>query len=84
MGWEPVDERDKAGLTSGNETDDLCKEEETADEKPEEHTSAVVMAEEGWAFITKGDGLLISQLSVQLGVYGPKCTLDSLLNTSSL
>lgn len=47
MGWEPVDERDKAGLTSGNETDDLCKEEETADEKPEEHTSAVVMAEEG-------------------------------------
>lgn len=67
MGWQPVDERDEAGLTSGDETDDLCEEEETADEKPEERTSAVVVAEEGRALIVKGDGLPISQLSVQSG-----------------
>lgn len=72
MGWQPVDERDEAGLTSGDETDDLCEEEETADEKPEERTSAVVVAEEGRALIVKGDGLPISQLSVQSGAYGPK------------
>ena len=43
----PSLDRDKVGLTSGDETDDLCDEEETADEKPEECTSMVVVAEEG-------------------------------------
>ncbi|KAI6044998.1 hypothetical protein EDC04DRAFT_2865486 [Pisolithus marmoratus] len=36
MGWQTVDERDEAGLTSGDDTDDLCEEEEPADEKGEE------------------------------------------------
>ncbi|KAL4068228.1 hypothetical protein V8B97DRAFT_2024860 [Scleroderma yunnanense] len=67
MGWQPVDERDEAGLTSGDETDDLCEEEETTNEKQEERTSAIVVAEEGRALIVKGDGLPISQLSVQSG-----------------
>lgn len=64
MGWQTVDERDEAGLTSGDETDDLCEEEETTDEKGEERTSAVVVAEEGRALIVRGERMSISQLSV--------------------
>ncbi|KAG1715632.1 hypothetical protein ID866_1514 [Astraeus odoratus] len=67
MGWQTVDERDEAGLTSGDETDDLCEEEETTDEKADERTSAIVVAEEGRALIVKGDGSPISQLNVQSG-----------------
>ena len=80
MGWQTVDERDEAGLTSGDETDDLCDDEDTTDEKHEERTSAVVVAEEGRALIVKGDGLPISQLSIQSGVYGQKIHWDSSLN----
>ena len=41
-------------------------------EKHEERTSTVVVAEEGRALIVKGDGLPISQLSIQSGVYSQK------------
>lgn len=64
MGWQTVDERDEAGLTSGDETDDLCEEEEPTDEKGEERTSAIVVAEEGRALIVRGDRRSISQLNV--------------------
>ncbi|KAI6134009.1 hypothetical protein EV401DRAFT_1437150 [Pisolithus croceorrhizus] len=67
MAWQAVDERDEAGLTSGDETDDLCEEEETTDDKGEERTSAVVVAEEGRALIVRGERMSISQLNVHAG-----------------
>ncbi|KAI6133216.1 hypothetical protein EDD16DRAFT_11590 [Pisolithus croceorrhizus] len=66
MAWQAVDERDEAGLTSGDETDDLC-EEGAADDKGEERTSAVVVAEEGRALIVSGERMSISQLNVHAG-----------------
>ena len=52
--------------------DDLCNDEVTTNEKHEERTSTVVVVEEGQALIVKGDGLPISQLSIQSGVYSQK------------
>ena len=68
MAWQAVDERDEAGLTSGDETDDLGDDEDGNDPKEEERTSAVIVAEEGRGLIVKGDGIPIVQLRVEPGM----------------
>jgi len=67
MAWQMVDERDEAGLTSGDETDDFGDEEDGNGCKGEERTSAVVVAEEGRGLIVKGDGIPIVQLKAEPG-----------------
>ncbi|KAH7883764.1 hypothetical protein F5I97DRAFT_1813713 [Phlebopus sp. FC_14] len=67
MGWQTVDERDEVGLTSGDETDDLCEDEDGNDDKQEERTSAMVVAEEGRGLIVRGDGVPVVQLNVEPG-----------------
>lgn len=77
MGWQTVDERDEAGLTSDEETDDLGEEDDEVDDKEEERTSAVVVAEEGRGLIVIGEGIPIAQLRVDPG------TTHLLLGSSS-
>ncbi|KIK47370.1 hypothetical protein CY34DRAFT_9078 [Suillus luteus UH-Slu-Lm8-n1] len=77
MGWQTVDERDEVGLTSDDETDDLCEEDDEVDDKVEERTSAVVVAEEGRGLIVTGEGIPIVQLRVDPG------TTHLLLGSSS-
>ncbi|KAH7915350.1 hypothetical protein BJ138DRAFT_1141928 [Hygrophoropsis aurantiaca] len=67
MGWQTVDERDEVGLTTDEETDDLCEDEDDTDEKEEERTSAAVVAEEGRGLIVKGEGVPIVQLHAEPG-----------------
>ncbi|KAI9572792.1 hypothetical protein HD554DRAFT_1359366 [Boletus coccyginus] len=67
MAWQMVDERDEAGLTSGDETDDFGDEEDGNGCKGEERTSAIVVAEEGRGLIVKGDGIPIVQLKAEPG-----------------
>lgn len=69
MGWQTVDERDEVGLTSDEETDDLCEEDDEVDDKEEERTSAIVVAEEGRGLIVTGEGIPIVQLRVDPGEY---------------
>ncbi|KAG1757379.1 hypothetical protein EDB19DRAFT_1623707 [Suillus lakei] len=77
MGWQTVDERDEVGLTTDEETDDLCEEDDEVDDKEEERTSAVVVAEEGRGLIVTGEGIPIVQLRVDPG------TTHLLLGSSS-
>ncbi|KAH7924879.1 hypothetical protein BV22DRAFT_1012330 [Leucogyrophana mollusca] len=67
MGWQTVDERDEVGLTTDEETDDLCEDEDDHDEKGEERTSAAVVAEEGRGLIVKGEGVPIVHLQAEPG-----------------
>ncbi|KAG8219966.1 hypothetical protein J3R82DRAFT_971 [Butyriboletus roseoflavus] len=67
MAWQTVDERDEAGLASGDETDDFGDDEDADESKGEERTSAIVIAEEGRGLIVKGDGIPIVQLKVEPG-----------------
>lgn len=66
MAWQTVDERDEAGLTSDDETDDF--DDEDGDEsRGEERTSAIVVAEEGRGMIVRGDGIPAVHLNAEPG-----------------
>ncbi|KAF8140081.1 hypothetical protein EV363DRAFT_326100 [Boletus edulis] len=67
MAWQTVDERDEVGLTSGDETDDFGDDDDGSENKGEERTSAIVVAEEGRGLIVKGYGIPVSQLKVEPG-----------------
>ncbi|TFK76916.1 hypothetical protein BDN72DRAFT_783503 [Pluteus cervinus] len=67
-GW-PVDERDET-ILSEDETDDenlFVDPDRDLEEKEEERTSAVVIAEEGRGLIVQGEGLPINLLNTQTG-----------------
>jgi hypothetical protein len=70
-GWRPLDERDEAGLTSEDETDeDPGIDEVDEDEYREQEelpTSAMVIAEEGRGVIVRADNVPIVQLQAQPG-----------------
>lgn len=72
MGWQAVDERDEAGLSSEEEDDDHGLgddlDDEDEEEKEEERTAAVVIAEEGRGLIMRGDGIPLVQLQVEPGM----------------
>lgn len=67
--WEPVEEKDEIGLTSGEETDDdaFLAEEDMEDDGEEEATSAMMVAEEGRGVIVRADSVPIVQLQVNAG-----------------
>ena len=67
MGWQPVDERDEAGLGSEDETDDDPLLDDDDDAEEEEPTSAMVVAEEGRGVIVRGDDTPIVKLQVKPG-----------------
>ncbi|KAF8649758.1 hypothetical protein AX16_005525 [Volvariella volvacea WC 439] len=67
--WQPADEREEIGL-SEDETDDehyLAEVNRELEEKEEERTSAVVIAEEGRGLIVHGENTPVFQLNVQPG-----------------
>lgn len=67
IGWQSVEERDENVLSEDETDDENLLVDPEQDEKEEERTSAVVLAEEGRGLIVQGEGLPIVQLNVQSG-----------------
>ncbi len=68
--WEPVEEKDEIGLTSEDETDDdaFLAEEDLDEDREEQATSAMMVAEEGRGIIVRGTNIPIAQLQVTSGM----------------
>lgn len=62
-----MEERDENVLSEDETDDENLLVDPEQDEKEEERTSAVVLAEEGRGLIVQGEGLPIVQLNVQSG-----------------
>ena len=76
MGWQRPDERDEAGLSGDEDTDedpsfDDVEEDEEEDAAEEEPTSAAIIAEEGRGVIVRGDDTPIVRLQVVPGESRP-------------
>ncbi len=78
LAWQRPDERDEAGLSGDEETDEDPSFDGVDDEEDEieEPTSAAVIAEEGRGVIIRGDETPIVRLHVAPGASCPLCALS--------